>query len=143
MTTRYDSDFYGWTQEQADLLRSGRLAELDTKNLLAEIESMGTSAENELESRLEVLFIPLLKWQFQAERQGRSWRLTIEEQRRKIERRLKKSPSLKHNLPEIIEDAYGDAVISAERETNIKRTVFPSSCPWSFEQFMDPAFYPE
>lgn len=58
-----------------------------------------------------------------------SWILVIEEQRRKIERRLKKSPSLKHNLPEII----GDAVISAERETNIKRTVFPSSCPWSFE----------
>ncbi|MBS9438830.1 DUF29 domain-containing protein, partial [Photorhabdus noenieputensis] len=23
MTTRYDSDFYGWTQEQASLLRSG------------------------------------------------------------------------------------------------------------------------
>ncbi len=40
MTTRYDSELYGWTQEQADLLRSGRLAELDTKNLLAEIESI-------------------------------------------------------------------------------------------------------
>jgi len=53
MTTRYDSDFYGWTQEQAGLLRSGRLAELDTKNLLEEIELMGASAENELEFRLE------------------------------------------------------------------------------------------
>lgn len=143
MTNRYESDFYGWTLEQADLLRSGSLGELDTQNLLEEIEAMGTSAENELESRLEVLFIHLLKWQFQSERQGRSWKLTIEEQRRKIERRLKKSPSLKHKLPDIVGDAYGDAVISAERETNIKRSVFPAECPWSFEQFMNPEFYPE
>ncbi|HEY0209602.1 DUF29 family protein [Acerihabitans sp.] len=31
-----------------------------------------------------------MKWQLQAERQGRSWRLAIEAPRRKIERRLKK-----------------------------------------------------
>jgi len=143
MTNRYNTDFYGWTKEQADLLRSGSLSELDTQNLLEEIEAMGTSAENELESRLEILFIHLLKWQFQSDRQGRSWQLTIEEQRRKIERRLKKSPSLKHKLPDIIEDAYGDAVISAEREPNIKRAVFPTVCPWPFEQFMNSEFYPD
>lgn len=143
MNIRYETDFYGWTQEQARLLRSGQLAELDTQNLLEEIEAMGTSAENELESRLEVLFIHLLKWKFQSERQGRSWKLTIEEQRRKIERRLKKSPSLKHKLPDILEDAYGDAVIGAERETNIRRNVFPDNCPWTLEQLMNPDFYPE
>lgn len=52
MTTRYDSDFYGWTQEQAGLLRSGNLHLLDTRNLLEEIESMGNSERRELESRL-------------------------------------------------------------------------------------------
>jgi hypothetical protein len=143
MTTSYHDDFYRWTQEQASLLRSGSFNQLDTKNLLEEIEAMGTSAENELESRLEVLFIHLLKWQFQSERQGRSWQLTIEEQRRKIERRLKKNPSLKHKLSEIFADAYGDAVIGAERETSIKRIVFPESCPWNFEQIMDTNFYPK
>lgn len=91
MTTRYNSDFYGWTQEQASLLRSGDLSQLDRENLSEEIESMGNSQRSELESRLEVLFLHLLKWQFQSERQGRSWKLTIEEQRRKIARRLKKS----------------------------------------------------
>lgn len=142
MMTSYDSDFYGWAKEQADLLRAGSLNQLDTQNLLEEIEAMGTSAENELESRLEVLFIHLLKWQFQSERQSRSWTLTIEEQRRKIDRRLKKSPSLKHKLPEILENAYGDAIIGAERETNIKRNVFPTTCPWTFEQVMNNDFYP-
>ncbi|MCA6221291.1 DUF29 domain-containing protein [Photorhabdus antumapuensis] len=143
MTTRYDSDFYGWTQEQAGLLRSGNLNQLDRENLSEEIESMGNSQRNELESRLEVLFLHLLKWQFQSERQGRSWKLTIEEQRRKIFRRLKKNPSLKSELGEISSDAYGDAIIAAERETNIRRSVFPETCPWTFEQIMDENFWPE
>ena len=55
MTVSYDSDFYGWTQEQADLLRSGRLTELDTQNLLAEIEAMGRRERRELESREQAL----------------------------------------------------------------------------------------
>ncbi|MCW7761437.1 DUF29 domain-containing protein [Photorhabdus luminescens] len=143
MTTRYDSDFYGWTREQAGLLRSGNLNQLDRENLSEEIESMGNSQRNELESLLEVLFLHLLKWQFQSERQYRSWKLTIEGQRRKIVRRLKKNPSLKSELSEISSDAYGDAIIAAERETNIRRSVFPETCPWTFEQIMDEKFWPE
>ena len=140
---RYEQDFYGWSQEQAALLRAGRLAELDVQNLLEEIEEMGRNAENELLSRLEVLLIHLLKWRFQPARRGRSWLLSIVEQRRKIERRLKKSPSLKHRLPEILVDAYGDALLSAERETGLDASVFPAESPWTFEQIMDPDFLPE
>ncbi|HED1713394.1 TPA: DUF29 domain-containing protein [Klebsiella variicola subsp. variicola] len=143
MATHYDTDYYGWTQEQAELLRNGRLSELDTQNLLEEIEAMGRSERRELESRLEKLFMHLLKWQYQSDRQTRSWKLTIEEQRRKAVRVLTENPSLKHRIPEIIADAYGDAVISAERETNIRRTVFPATCPWSFEQALDDTFWPE
>lgn len=139
MSANYDVDFYGWTQEQAELLRAGRLAELDAHNLLEEIESMGRSAENELESRLQVLFMHLLKWAYQPSHRGKSWQLTIEEQRRKIDRRLNKSPSLKHKLPDIIKDAYGDAVISAERETGLERRVFPASCPWSIDEALNGA----
>ena len=100
----YERDFYGWSQEQAALLRAGRLTELDTPNLLEEIEEMGRNAENELLSRLEVLFIHLLKWRFQPARRGRSWQLSIAGQRRKIARRLERSPSLKHKLPGILVD---------------------------------------
>ncbi|EPC4577175.1 DUF29 domain-containing protein [Klebsiella variicola] len=143
MATHYDTDYYGWTQEQAELLRNGRLSELDTQNLLEELEAMGRSERRELESRLEKLFMHLLKWQYQSDRQTRSWKLTIEEQRRKAVRVLTENPSLKHRIPEIIADAYGDAVISTERETNIRRTVFPATCPWSFEQALDDTFWPE
>lgn len=143
MTTRYDSDFYGWTQEQADLLRSGSLSELDTQNLLEEIESMGRSERRELESRLEVLLAHLLKWKYQEGRRCRSWTLTIIGQRQKVSRCLKESPSLKHKLNESLEGAYSDAIIAAERETQISRNVFPDTCPWTFEQIMDTDFYPQ
>ncbi len=143
MTERYDTDFYGWTQEQADLIRAGRTEDLDLKNLLEEIEAMGRSERRELESRLQVLFMHLLKWQYQSERQGRSWQLTIEEQRRKALRVFKENPSLKSRLTEIVKDAYGDAVIAAERETNIRRSVFPETCPWTFEQAVDASFWPQ
>lgn len=143
MTERYDTDFYGWTQEQADLIRAGRTEDLDLKNLLEEIEAMGRSERRELESRLQVLFMHLLKWQYQSERQGRSWQLTIEEQRRKALRVLQENPSLKSRLNEIVKDAYGDAVIAAERETNIRRSVFPETCPWTFEQAVDASFWPQ
>lgn len=137
MGVNYESDFYAWTQEQAELLRSGRFDELDAQNILEEIESMGRSAENELESRLQVLLMHLLKWEYQSSRRGKSWQLTIEEQRRKIDRRLSKSPSLKHKLADIVEDAYGDAVIAAERETGLERSVFPTVCPWTIEEVLN------
>ena len=84
----YEQDFWAWCRVQAQALRSGHLAGLDLVNLADEIEEAGQADENELLSRLEVLFIHLLKWRFQPARRGRSWRLSIAEQRRKIARRL-------------------------------------------------------
>jgi len=87
----YEVDFYGWTQEQVELLRSGRLSEIDLYNVIEEIEDMGKRQKQELRSRLTILFVHLLKWQYQPNLQGRSWVLTI-----KVQRSLK-IPAL--NLP--------------------------------------------
>ena len=62
---KYEQDFYGWTQEQARLLREGRFAELDVANVIEEIETLGRSERRELVSRLRVLLLHLLKWQHQ------------------------------------------------------------------------------
>lgn len=139
----YKADFYGWTQQQAELLRAGRLSELDTMNMIEEIESMGGSERRELESRLEVLFVHLLKWKFQPSHRGKSWELTIKEQRRKIARRLDKSPSLKRELSEMANEAYGDAILSAARETGFDENVFPQELPWTLLQAFDDNFIPE
>ena len=78
------ADFFSWAMQQAELLRAGRLAEIDREQLAEEIEDMGRSLQRELVSRLTILFIHLLKWQFQPGYQGNSWRYTIEEQRDQI-----------------------------------------------------------
>jgi hypothetical protein len=141
--TLYERDFYGWIREQTELLRGGRLAEADIANIAEEIESMGRRERRELVNRLAVLLLHLLKWSHQPELRCRSWRLTVEEQRRQLARHLQESPSLAPFLDEAIAAAYGDAVLRAERETNLLRDMFPWSCPFTPEQIMGSAFWPE
>ncbi|EBR9320729.1 DUF29 domain-containing protein [Salmonella enterica subsp. enterica serovar Panama] len=143
MRTRYETDFYGWTQEQARLLRSGQLSELDTQNLLEEIEAMGRSELRELVNRLKVLLINLLKWEHQPGFRGGSWLLTIEEQRNQVEDIIGDSPGLKPKLPKALQDAYRNAIVVAGRETGLPRSTFSGKCPWTFEQIINPDFYPD
>ncbi len=140
---RYDSDFHAWTEEQAALLRAGRLSELDLPHLAEEIETLGRGEKREMVSRLAVLLLHLLKWSYQPARQGKSWRLTIEEQRRQLARHLRDNPSLRAWQDEALADAYGDAVLRAERETDLPRDLFPWASPYTFAQLMDDAFWPE
>jgi hypothetical protein len=139
----YDRDFYAWANEQAGLLRAGRLSEADIENIAEEIESLGKSEKRELISRLTVLLVHLLKWQHQSLLRSRSWRLTLEEQRNRIEDHLVDSPSLKSSLGVTIGAAYRDAILGAARETSLEPSTFPTTCPWSFEQIMDSNFLPE
>ncbi|EBF0273001.1 DUF29 domain-containing protein [Salmonella enterica] len=143
MRSIYTSDYYGWTQQQAELLRAGKLGDLDVNNLLEELESMGGSERRELESRLEVLFMHLLKWKYQPNFRGKSWTLTIKEQRRKIARRLEKSPSLKRELSEMAVESYGDAILSAARETGLDEENFPPEMPWTLADALREDFMPE
>ena len=94
----YDTDFYAWANEQAALLRSGRLAEADIANIAEEIETMGRAEKRELVSRLTILLVHLLKWRFQPNLRGRSWRLTIKEQRKEVLNHLADNPSLRQRL---------------------------------------------
>jgi hypothetical protein len=139
----YHHDFYTWTKRQAGLLREGRFDELDVDSLAEEIEDMGNRQYDQLESRFEVLFAHLLKWLYQPAFRGTSWRLTIKEQRRKIPKHLRKNPGLKSRLEEIMAEAYGDARQSASDETGLPLSIFPEACPWTYEQILDPEFWPE
>jgi hypothetical protein len=141
--TLYDTDFYGWTRQQAALLRSGKLAESDSQNIAEEIEDMGKKLKRELESRLKVLFIHLLKWQYQPGYRGDSWRYGLDEQRAELADHIADNPSLKPKLPEAIERGYKYAINGAAKETGLAKSTFPGACPWSFEQAMDEEFFPE
>jgi hypothetical protein len=141
-TAGYEADFYGWANEQAALLRAGRLSDADIANIAAEIESMGRGEKRELVNRLAVLLLHLLKWQFQPARRGSGWLRTIREQRRRIQRHLADNPSLTAKLAEAITAGYGDALIGAGDETGLAESVFPTQCPWSFEQIADDGYFP-
>lgn len=140
-STLHEHDFYAWTQEQAHLLKTGQLHQLDWQNIAEEIEDMGRSEKRQLESRLEILITHLLKWQFQPNLRSRSWQLTLKEQRLRLEKLLQKNPSLQPDLTEVIEEVYPLAAISAERETGL--SVFPETCPYSLTEILSSEFLPE
>jgi Domain of unknown function DUF29 len=132
--TTYDTDFYLWTQQQAALLRQRLLSAVDVENLAEEIESMGKSDRRSVESHLFIILTHLLKWQYQPRRRGNSWRLSIRNGRRDVERLLKDSPSLKWQLPDLAIGEYPGARLEAADETGLPLATFPESCPFTIEQ---------
>ncbi|MGD1037718.1 MAG: DUF29 domain-containing protein [Roseiarcus sp.] len=142
-TSLYDQDFYAWSRQQAELLRAGKLAQADLEHIAEEIESMGKTEKRELVSRLTVLLLHLLKWRYQPEGRGNSWRLSIANARDEIADLLDDNPSLKSLLDEVTRSAYRYARRKAAIETNMAEERLPAQCPWSFAQATDAAFWPE
>ena len=145
MVSQYDVDFFGWTQAQAEALRAEKWELLDYANLAEEIESLGKRDQREVASRLGVLVRHLLKWRYQPERRrtGRSWRSTILEQRGRLDGVLEQSPSLRSQLPSILEKEYPRILQRTKNETELPPDVLPSVCPWTMEQILDDEFWPE
>ena len=143
MTNLHEADFYAWANEQASLLRAGKFSIADIQNIAEEIESMGKSEKRDLISRLTVLLLHLLKWQFQPGLRGNSWRATIKVQRRDLARHLADNPSLTAQLPAVLADAYASAILLAVGETGLPETTFPMVCPWTYQRATDADFWPE
>lgn len=142
MKTSYDSDVVAWANEQAALLRAGRLDEIDVFNIAEEIEGVAKSERRELGSALVILIGHLLKWKFQPDRRGRSWRSTIKEQRAVIRHSLQVMPGLKHYLDDDgwIELLWTRAALLAERETNLD---IPENWRWPSGLVFDDTFWPD
>jgi hypothetical protein len=138
----YESDYYSWALEQAALLRERRLAELDLDNLAEEVEDLGRSLADQLESRYETLLMHLLKWEFQPERRTRSWAVTIGRERIRLPKRLRKNPGLKARQQALYADAYEQAREEAALETGLPLDRFPVENPYALDQTMDPDFWP-
>ena len=141
--TLYEQDFYAWTNRQAELLRAGRFDRADIDNIAEEIEAMGRSEKRELVNRLSQLLLHLLKWRYQPDFRGSSWRLTIEEQRDSIAGHLRDNPSLKSYLDTAMEDAYRWARRRAAHETGLPHETFPAACPFPFTVAADTEFWPD
>lgn len=140
----YEGDFVRWLEHQAELLRAGRVGELDLENLAEEVESIGRSDKRDVYNRLTVLVAHLLKYQFQPAKRSRSWLSTIGEQRRRLRLVLKDSPSLAETYaPGVFSDVYQDARKAAGSQTRLAVTAFPETSPYTLEQTLDEDFLPE
>ncbi|MCI4625630.1 MAG: DUF29 domain-containing protein [Candidatus Magnetoovum sp. WYHC-5] len=141
--TLYEVDFYQWALYNANLLKQGRFTEVDIENVVEELESMGRGEKKELRNRLAILIMHLLKWQYQPQRRSESWKITINTQRVDIEFILKDSPSLKHVVEIVIDEAYKKSGLMFQKETGINKKHLPNICPYNFEQLIDYDFLPE
>ena len=75
--------------------------------------------------------------------QTRSWRDAIVENRARIPDCLTESPSLRPQLPTLLQECYPHAQRRAARQTRLPLTTFPETCPWAVEQVLDAAFWPD
>lgn len=138
----YEDDFALWAAEQGALIRAGKLDRVDLENVAEELASLGNSERYEIDSRMEVLLQHLLKWHFQPEGRSNSWKASIREQRLRIARVVKASPSLRDYPKENLEGSFIIGRNEAITETKLPETAFPESCPYSVEQILDPDFLP-
>ena len=138
----YEQDFWLWTQTMVEALKSGNLSQLDLENLAEEVESLGRSDRRELQSRLTVLLMHLLKWQFQPDMRSGSWRGTLAEQRIRILKLLKESPSLRSFFEASVDECYDDAKVKAFEETGLVMAIFPVVCSYTIEDILNIEFLP-
>ena len=110
--TLYDQDYYLWLRTTINQLRTGQFSAVDLENLLEELETMGKSEKQAIESLLTKLLVHLLKlecWDSERERNQGHWLGEIRTFRRQITKSLKDSPSLKPYILEIFDECYQDA----------------------------------
>jgi hypothetical protein len=139
-----EADLYSWAVHQSELLRAGRLDEIDSVAIAEEIDDVGSEEFHRLEAALRVSMLHVLKWDHQPGNRSRSWSLTIREQRKRVERQLRKNPGLKARLDEAMDDAYDDARLEAASETDLPLKVFPEIRPFAFAELMErPIPWPE
>jgi hypothetical protein len=139
----YDRDFNLWLEQTVNLLKIGRFDELDLDNLVNELESMSRRDKREIQSRLKILLMHLLKWQYQPEQRSLSWRSSIQNNRTEIRLIIEDSPSLKDYPLAVLDRAYIPARRDAAAETELSLELFPVICPFAISEILDEDFFPE
>ncbi len=139
-----EADLYSWALRQAELLRAGRLMEIDPAAIAEEIDDVGEEQYDKLESALRILMLHLLKWDCHPDRRSRSWTASVREQRRRVLRQLRRNPGLKSRLDEALLEAYEDARDEASGETGLPLDTFPAARPYEYAELMErPVLWPD
>jgi hypothetical protein len=139
----YESDYLKWLETTAKHLKNREFECLDLENLIEEIETLGRSEKREIESRLRILLMHLLKYRYQSHQRTNSWRYTIREQRLRLLKSFQDSPSLKNHFLTIVTETYQDSRALAADETGLDINTFPQDCPFDLELMLNTEWLPE
>ena len=136
--SRYDDDFYAWTQEQAELLR--RLPavgnRLDSSLIAEEIEDLGRSELRTAQSLCEHIIEHLLKLEFSGlDEPAGHWRDEIVEWRLQLEKTLTSSIEAKLDPPSRYRSALR-LLRRLERDLPGLMHRIPAHCPYSLDQII-------
>nr|WP_295662684.1 DUF29 domain-containing protein [Polymorphobacter sp.] len=141
----YEADFYAWLQSQADLLRRRRFDRLDLENIIEEIDSLGREQIHSVEKHIIRAAEHLVKLAVSEDAEPRQgWKDTVNEQRRRLARRLKMNPSLRPKAPELFAAAWPDIVAGAIAglRRDAEREHAASMAPFTYEQLVSTDFFP-
>ncbi|BBC25993.1 DUF29 domain-containing protein [Pseudanabaena sp. ABRG5-3] len=140
----YEIDFNLWLQETVNLLRKGEVEKLDLESLAEEIEDMGNSRKDALESNLIRVLQHLLKWKYQPQKKRtNSWKASITEHSLRLNKAFKKSPSLRPYFESVFADCYQDARLITAQETGLDIGTFPEIYPFIQADVLNPQYLPE
>ena len=131
----YEADETAWLDATADLIRAGRVEQIDAGTLAEYLTDMARRDRREATSRLAVLLAHLLKWRFQPDRRSGSWRETVEVQRQELAE-LFESQVLRTHASGMLGKAYANAVRQAAAETGLADSTFPTTCPYSLDAIL-------
>lgn len=132
----YEADEHAWYFTQIAALREARLGDLDREHLAEFLEDMAKRNTREIQSRLTVLLVHILKSIHQPERRSRSWVVTIVYQQDELRGIFRDSATLARAAPELLRDVYPKAVRLAELETGLPRGTVPASCAWTLDEIL-------
>ncbi len=120
----HDRDFNLWIEEVKAAIQNKDAEAMDWDNLLDEIDDMGKSEKRSLESYLELLVAHILKLKYWETERGcnyKHWQVEVVNFRKRIQRLLKRSPSLKTYMEEVYPEIYQDVVDTWQIEFDIPK----------------------
>jgi hypothetical protein len=150
--TLYEEDYYLWLettlQELQQIVKAQGIAslpQLDWEHLREEIEGLAIEQRRKVCSYLRQLLIHLLLysyWDSERDYCSKGWKVEIRNFRAELEFLLK-SKTLKNYLLGQFDSVYEKARKIAIDKTGLPRNTFPTQCPFTIEEVLNPDFLPE
>ena len=123
----HESDFNLWVEQIKEAIQNRDFENMDWDNLLDEIDDIGKSEKRALDSYMQRLIEHILKlkyWDVERERCRKGWMQEVTNFRNRINRILKKNPSLNSYLKAEYSDIYQDAIATMSFDFDIPEDNF-------------------